>query len=129
MVLAAYLGWIAFGAVSIALPADNAGVAEGLGRSLILDVAAVSCLATFWAAFAKQHSPLTFYVYICFPVYFWHQSLLRSQGVLRKFYKDVSQHPSNLLRFLFRGLGVVGALEAMAVSPLVTKRLQSSPSP
>ncbi|KAI0724812.1 alkaline phosphatase-like protein [Fomitopsis betulina] len=111
MVLAAYLGWIAFGAVSITLPAENIGPE----RSPILDMAALSCLATFWAAFAKQHSPLTFYLYICFPVYFWHQSLLRSQGTIQRYFKNMNHRPVDLVRMLARGLCVVGALEAMAI--------------
>lgn len=116
MVLAAYLGWIAFGAVSIFLPANGTQSVRGSGRSLLLGVAAVSLLATSWAVFAKQHSPLTFYVYICFPVYFWHQALLRSQRPLRQYFNDANHRPSDLLRLLLRGLAVVGALEAMAVS-------------
>lgn len=124
MVLAAYLGWIAFGAVSITLPAENIGPE----RSPILDMAALSCLATFWAAFAKQHSPLTFYLYICFPVYFWHQSLLRSQGTIQRYFKNMNHRPVDLVRMLARGLCVVGALEAMAVSPMVVEQQQGSPS-
>ncbi|KZT65104.1 PigN-domain-containing protein [Daedalea quercina L-15889] len=114
IVCAAYLGWIAFGAVSIFVASEHADRLKHTGRPFTLDTAAASCLATFWAAFAKQHSPWTFYLYICFPVYFWHQASLRALSPIRTYLKQSGDRFSGILRLLFRGLVVVGALEGMA---------------
>ncbi|KAH9915518.1 Phosphatidylinositolglycan class N-domain-containing protein [Fomitopsis serialis] len=114
IVLAAYLGWIAFGAVSIFLTPDTS--TNGARRqSVVLDATALTSLVTFWAAFAKQRSPWTFYLYICFPVYFWHQALFRAKDPLRRYLRNSNNCVSDVLRLSVRGLAVVLALQSMVI--------------
>ena len=81
IVIAAYLGWIAFGAVSIILPSH-----EHLSQNPApFHIAATSVLAAFWALFAKQRSPMTFYVYILFPWYYLDQVLVRASKPLLQY--------------------------------------------
>ncbi|EMD35215.1 hypothetical protein CERSUDRAFT_107194 [Gelatoporia subvermispora B] len=108
IVCAAYLGWIAFGATSILSPQEQS-IAP---RSLILDLASASILSLSWGLFALQRSPATFYLYICFPVYFWHQAVHRGAYLLKQ---DRKGRPrlADLARVLFRGGLVVSALQSM----------------
>ena len=76
IVIAAYIGWIAFGATSILLPQTSSGTPGGLP----FHVAATSVLVGFWALFAKQRSPWTFYVYIVFPFPEFEQLTESEQG-------------------------------------------------
>ncbi|RDX46041.1 alkaline phosphatase-like protein [Lentinus brumalis] len=107
IVIAAYLGWIAFGAVSVLLPS-----ADHLSQNQTpIHIAATSALAAFWALFAKQRSPLTFYVYIVFPCYFWDQVLVRAGKPLLQYVRQA--RPRTVAGLVLRGLLVVGALQSM----------------
>ncbi|TBU53845.1 alkaline phosphatase-like protein [Dichomitus squalens] len=107
IVIAAYLGWIAFGATSILLPQTSFGTP----RSLPFHVAATSVVAAFWALFAKQRSPWTFYIYILFPCYFWNQALVRAGRPLLEYIKRDS--PGSVVGPLSQGVLVVAALQSM----------------
>ena len=109
IVIAAYLGWIAFGAVSILLPAA-ASVSQGASP---FHLAATSVLAVFWALFAKQRSPWTFYIYILFPCYFWDQVLIRASPPLIKY---VKQGPAgSVVGPVLRSILIFAALQSMVV--------------
>ena len=114
IVIAAYLGWIAFGATSILLPQTASSTPGGLP----FHVAATSVLVGFWALFAKQRSPWTFYVYIVFPCYFWDQVLVRASGPLLQYVKQRSA--LSIVGPVSRGLLVVATLQSMVVC-LATK--------
>ena len=103
MVVAAYLGWIVFGASTILLPA-------AISRNSLIDIVAVSMLTVFWASFAAQKSRFTLYLYIIFPIYFWHQALSRSLGRLSWLFSGASYGG-----LLMQGIAVVVALEGMVV--------------
>ncbi|OCH87853.1 PigN-domain-containing protein [Obba rivulosa] len=109
IVSAAYLGWIAFGATSILLPQDELN----FSGSLIIDLTSLSLLFVSWGLFALQRSPWTFYLYICFPMYFWQQALQRTLKGLRKYAKDGNMYLSTVLSVLLRGGLVVAALQCM----------------
>ena len=113
IVIAAYLGWIAFGATSILLPQTSSGT-----RGLQFHVAATSVLVGFWGLFAKQRSPWTFYIYIVFPCYFWDQVLVRASGPLLQYIKRRSAR--SIVGPVSQGLLVVAALQSMVVC-LATK--------
>ncbi|TFY65328.1 hypothetical protein EVJ58_g2055 [Rhodofomes roseus] len=115
IVLAAYLGWIAFGAASIFLAEDKAASGTRRRQFSSLDALAATSLVAFWAAFAKQRSPWTFYLYICFPVYFWHQALLKAKAPLAVYLNASQDHVSDILHFTVKGAAVVAALEGMVV--------------
>ncbi len=110
IVIAAYLGWIAFGAVSVLLPSAD----HPSQNQTPIHIAATSALAAFWALFAKQRSPLTFYVYIVFPCYFWDQVLVRAGKPLLQYVRRA--RPRTVAGLVLRGLLVVGALQSMVVS-------------
>lgn len=110
IVIAAYLGWIAFGAVSILLPPEPSQTSLG---GLPFHLAATSVLGGFWAVFAKQRSPWSFYVYIVFPCYFWDQVLARASGPLLRGVREA--RVGSLIGYVLRGALVVAALQSMVV--------------
>ncbi|KAI0668974.1 PigN-domain-containing protein [Trametes maxima] len=110
IVIAAYLGWIAFGAVSILLP-PSSSQSSASTNALPVHVVAAAVLGGFWSLFAKQRSPWSFYVYIVFPCYFWDQVLARSGGPLLQYVRR--GHTASLLGYAFRGALVVAALQSM----------------
>ncbi|PIL26170.1 transporter [Ganoderma sinense ZZ0214-1] len=107
IVIAAYLGWIAFGAVSILLPL----VTSVSQNALPFHLAATSVLAGFWALFAKQKSPWTFYIYILFPCYFWDQVLVRASSPLLTYVRQGAA--GSVVGPVVRGLLVFAALQSM----------------
>ena len=109
IVIAAYLGWIAFGAVSILLPATTSVSQDALPFHL----ATTSVLAAFWTLFAKQRSPWTLYIYILFPCYFWNQVLVRASAPLRKYVKQ--GQAGSVVGPVFHGALVFAALQSMVV--------------
>ena len=109
IVIAAYLGWIAFGAVSILLPATTSVSQDALPFHL----ATTSVLAAFWTLFAKQRSPWTFYIYILFPCYFWNQVVVRASAPLLKYVKQ--GQAGSVGGPVFRGVLVFAALQSMVV--------------
>ncbi|KAI0920282.1 hypothetical protein AcW1_002067 [Taiwanofungus camphoratus] len=117
IVTAAYLGWIAFGAVSILLPQDiTRDDVFGPPHSLVVDLGAVIVLLSFWSLFSVQRSPWSFYLYVCFPCYFWHQVILRGRSLLFHYLGDRELRASTVLTVLFRGCLVVAALESMVIA-------------
>ncbi|KAI0370992.1 PigN-domain-containing protein [Pilatotrama ljubarskyi] len=105
IVIAAYLGWIAFGGVSILLPPSASP------KALPFHVVATAVLGAFWALFAKQRSPWSFYVYIVFTCYFWDQVLARASGPLLNYVRQ--GQVGSLLGYVLRGALVVAALQSM----------------
>ncbi|KAH9925611.1 alkaline phosphatase-like protein [Epithele typhae] len=110
IVIAAYLGWIAFGAVSILIPRSTPASSPGTS-SLPVHIAAASVVAAFSAVFVKQRSPVTFYVYIAFPCYFWDQVLVRAGSPLLEYMRN--SQPGSVGKILIRGAVVVAALQSM----------------
>ncbi|KZT00391.1 alkaline phosphatase-like protein [Laetiporus sulphureus 93-53] len=115
IVTVAYLGWIAFGAVSIYLPQNNPESGHAEDQSSALDVIAAVVLAGFWSLFTLQRSPWTFYLYICFPTYFWHQTISRAWTPLLEYIKGGSMHISTARNILAQVCLIVGALESMVI--------------
>ncbi|KAI8992816.1 PigN-domain-containing protein [Trametes punicea] len=107
IVIAAYLGWIAFGAVSILIPSSP----KAPGSAFPFHLAAMAVLGGFWALFAKQRSPWSFYVYITFPCYFWYQVLASASGPLLNYVRRGSA--GSLFKYIVRGVIVVTALQSM----------------
>ncbi|KAI0350922.1 PigN-domain-containing protein [Trametes cingulata] len=105
IVIAAYLGWIAFGAISILLPPSTTS------NALPFHLAATAVLGAFWALFAKQRSPWSFYVYIVFPCYFWDQVLAHASGPLLSYVRK--GRVGSLLGYVLHGSLVVAALQSM----------------
>ena len=112
IVIAAYLGWITFGAVSILLPSPLPSTPT-TSSALPIHLASTSVCAAFWALFAKQRSPGTFYVYILFPCYFWDQALVRAGRPLLQYVRQ--GQPGSVAWPIVRGVLVIAALQSMVV--------------
>ncbi|GLB34289.1 putative phosphatidylinositolglycan class N (PIG-N) [Lyophyllum shimeji] len=80
IVTAAYVGWAVYASLYIFRPADYVMASRSSTWSSFVHATAGVTLAGFWALFAVQRAPWSFYVYIAFPCYFWHQFL--SRGLL-----------------------------------------------
>ncbi len=117
IVIAAYLGWIAFGAVSILLPPS---ASQSLRSALPIHLFTTIALGAFWALFTKQRSPWSFYVYIVFPCYFWDQVLVRAGGPLLRNIRHA--RAGSLAGYVLRGTLVVAALQSMVVSSHIAIR-------
>ncbi|KAG6880001.1 hypothetical protein C0992_008208 [Termitomyces sp. T32_za158] len=72
IVIFAYIGWAAYTTLYIFRPLDFVKAQEVSGTVIVHAIIAI-VLSGFWTLFALQHAPFTFYVYIVFPCYFWHQ--------------------------------------------------------
>ncbi|KAI0826505.1 PigN-domain-containing protein [Trametes gibbosa] len=106
IVIAAYIGWIVFGAVSVLLPAS-----QSAKHAVPFHLVTTAVLGGFWALFAKQRSPWSFYIYIIFPCYFWDQALVRGAGPLLEYVWR--GRVTSLIGNVLRGVLVVAALQSM----------------
>ncbi|KAH9856208.1 PigN-domain-containing protein [Lenzites betulinus] len=106
IVIAAYIGWIAFGAVSVLLPPSQSS-----SRAFPFHLATTAVLGGFWALFAKQRSPWSFYIYIIFPCYFWDQAIARGAAPLMRYMRR--SRVVSLVGNALRGVLVVAALQSM----------------
>jgi len=79
LVAAAYFGWAAYASLYVLRPSDNfpESAARALAAARLIKIASWSILIGFWASFALQKRPWTFYVYIAFPCYFWQEFFLQ----------------------------------------------------
>ena len=84
IVFIGYLGWCAFSATSIFLQptVDQSQLSSRTHLAIIFSVTAA--LAGFYTVFFIQKEPLTYYVYVTFPCFFWYKTFLRlaANGVL-----------------------------------------------
>ena len=81
IVITAYLGWIVYSATFVVQ-------GQPLKDIRTLDIIAALTLVSFWCSFMVQHSAGTLYIYIVFPVYFWHQAIARAGRSVELFVKD-----------------------------------------
>lgn len=78
IVTVGYAGWAAYSSLYIFRPMDQApsqGASPSISATITVLVTLVLCCS--WTAFALQHSPWTYYMYITFPCFFWHQFLVQ----------------------------------------------------
>ncbi|KAJ6611479.1 Phosphatidylinositolglycan class N-domain-containing protein [Mycena sp. CBHHK59/15] len=113
MATAAYTGWAAYASLFILRPLDTHS-AQSSGRSIVTSLFVVA-LAAFWVLFGIQRSPWTYYLYIAFPCYFWHQFFVQILPFLQT---SVSR---NLRRFryfqiILASILVVAALQSMVAA-------------
>lgn len=75
-----YLGWIAYGLTTVV----NLHVLHGLiqpSRNLLGSVFFSSILVALYASFIVSHSPLTYYAYAFFTVFFWEEVYARRESL------------------------------------------------
>ncbi|ETW77491.1 ATP exporter [Heterobasidion irregulare TC 32-1] len=113
IVTVAYTGWIAFSALFILVPRKPSALWTP-GSPLIF-LLSVSTLLAFWALFALQKSAWTLYIYIVFPVYFWHR-IIEQTGELISFWRRL-EHTTPLAgsKLAIGGVLVVAALQSMVL--------------
>jgi phosphatidylinositol glycan class N len=119
IVIAAYLGWAAYSSLSL-FPCTSSVSAD---RPAVVRITTAATLAIFWALFAAQRAPWTFYVYVTFPCYFWQQFVLRGIPVLVQQFKSSDRLGSFMIKVLFHLAIVVAVLQCMVVRrPLFISR-------
>jgi phosphatidylinositol glycan class N len=107
VVVTAYLGWAVYGATVILLPHQPASC------GYVISGVAFVVLGVSWTLFAIQRYPLTYYVYIVFPCYFWREALVTSSGPLLASYRSGKLRAS--MKLLLRAVFVIAALQSMVV--------------
>ena len=112
-VAAAYFGWAAYVSLYILRPSDNLPnfFVQATTTARIIKTASWTTLIGFWASFALQKRPWTFYIYIAFPCYFWQQFFLQASTFARSRLRSGPQFGSTLIRCFI----VVSALLCMVV--------------
>lgn len=119
-VAAAYLGWAVYASLYVFRPSDNV---QATATARTIKIGSWAILIVFWASFALQKRPWTFYIYIAFPCYFWQKFFLQT-SVFAKFPLHVGSAAQFGLAFT-RCLIVVFALLCMVVCLRVVYSLSS----
>ncbi|KAH7912055.1 Phosphatidylinositolglycan class N-domain-containing protein [Hygrophoropsis aurantiaca] len=115
IVIASYLGWAAYASLSI-FPDHTAGNSGFTASGAVIDCTAAVILITFWAVFAIQQSPWTFYLYITFPCYFWQQFARRCVSLWRNHHRSQGSVSVLSMASLVRTLLVVANLQGMVMA-------------
>lgn len=105
----AYLGWAAYTCLYLFRPSEEdipPSAAYRQGANFLT----YGTLVLSWAIFFVQKSPLTFYVYVAFPVYFWQQFLVHGAQSLMA--RTVRAGP---LPVLLRLIFVIVSTQAMVL--------------
>ena len=128
IVSAAYMGWTAYAVLHILRYHDYRSLggkpaSHSTSTTLLVTVASWMVLLAFWTLFALQHSPLSFYVYIMFPCYFWWRVFEEmstaisdwnyrraASGMLRS-----SNRKSHFVTIVIKMVTIVLALQGMVV--------------
>lgn len=111
IVVTAYIGWSAFASLFVFRPLD--GALEAPGKRTAVDVLALLVLASFWTLFLVQREPWTYFLYIAFPCYFWHQFFSHATLSHLLF---ISSWPTKGFSSLLRGVAVTISLWAMVAA-------------
>ena len=122
IVVIAYVGWIVYSAIHI-IPPEYMQPLVG-ANTVALNIAAIVVLLAVWSLFALQHSAGTLYLYVLFPVYFWHQTISRTGGSFSDLANCMAQ---NTLSKLFAKISL-GALVVIALQSMVVRLTVCSPS-
>ncbi|KAI0314892.1 Phosphatidylinositolglycan class N-domain-containing protein [Amylostereum chailletii] len=76
IVALAYTGWVAFSAMSILAPRSQSPNMFVRSWTPVISTIFIGLLLASWALFFLQQSSWTLFVYILFPIYFWHEVLV-----------------------------------------------------
>lgn len=113
IVMIAYLGWSAYASLSI-FPPPAFLVSNRQGT--VVRFATATILAIFWALFAAERAPWTFYVYVTFPCYFWQQFALHGVPIVVQQFKSSDRRGPFIGRVLFHLVIVVVVLQCMVTA-------------
>ena len=85
-------------------------------NNTVLGIVAIVTLLAVWTSFVLQHSAGTLYLYIVFPIYFWHQTMSRAGGSFSYLTSCMTRNTSSkLLAKISLGVVVIMALQSMVV--------------
>ncbi|KAF4588570.1 Glycosyl phosphatidyl inositol anchor synthesis [Pleurotus pulmonarius] len=112
IVTVAYIGWAAYSSLYIFRPLERLKPGSSHSSSSpVITVLSLTVLLSFWTIFALQRSPWTFYIYVAFPCYFWHQFLAQITRSRLPLLQD-----SSLARRILSMVLVVGVLQCMTLA-------------
>lgn len=112
-----YLGWVAYALTTVI----DLHVLHGRiqpSRTLIGTIISTSALTALYASFAISKSPLTYYAYAFFPVFFWEEVYARRES-LTEGRKELFGHiksSSNCVSLVFNCAVYVGIIESLVSS-------------
>ncbi|KAF8439955.1 Phosphatidylinositolglycan class N-domain-containing protein [Boletus edulis BED1] len=111
IVIIAYVGWAAYASTSLLSPFDSPLVSAS--RKKLID--ALTLLTFFGSAIAFwiQNAPLTFYVYVAFPCYFWRVFYLRG---VPAWLRVISQSSFSSRQLCVYGSLVIVSLQSMVAA-------------
>ncbi|KAL2023976.1 hypothetical protein VTK56DRAFT_211 [Thermocarpiscus australiensis] len=116
LITVGYLGWIAF-ALTIVIDFYVLHGRLQPSRTLPGIVVPSSVLAALYASFIISKSPLTYYAYAFFPVFFWEEVYARRQSLVegRKQLFGHIKSGGNFASLLFNCAVYVGVIESLAL--------------
>ncbi|KAA1466912.1 PigN-domain-containing protein [Dentipellis sp. KUC8613] len=115
IVSAAYTGWIAYATAFILAPPVSLSPSKSSSPSpspSILTILAGATVAAFWTVFAIEKAPWTFFVYVVFPVFFWHGAIARVSSV-KVGSMQAGVRVGGVLKAAGTVLGAAGVLQCM----------------
>jgi phosphatidylinositol glycan class N len=112
-----YLGWIAF-AITTVLDLHVLNEDSEAQRTMQSTVAFSSVLVLLYSVLLKQRSPLWYYAYAIFPVFFWEEVYARRSSIVRGGRVLFSQVNTfgDKVRLVLATLGSLGLLQALVQS-------------
>ena len=117
LVTLGYLGWIAYATTTV-IDIHVLHGSSASDRSSLSIVAFSSVLVSLYSSFIISESPLTYYAYALFPVFFWEEVFCRRKGLfagLKVLFGNMSG-TSNYVSFGLQTLFFIGVLEALVQS-------------
>ncbi|RMZ92553.1 hypothetical protein DV736_g230, partial [Chaetothyriales sp. CBS 134916] len=112
-----YLGWMAY-AVTTVIDMHVLQGSTAAKRTLTSSVVFSSILVALYASFVIEKSPLTYYAYAFFPLFFWEEVFARRRGFVgaaKLLFRDL-EGPSSYVSFALQALVYLGVLEALVHS-------------
>ena len=117
LVTLGYLGWIAFAAANIVDMHVLQGKEEPSRTTLTSGICGAVAVGVFSFLFLRN-SPISYYAYSAFPLYFWEEVLARRRSLVlgcRQLFQDV-QSNNDYIFLSLKALGFVAVLEALVSS-------------
>ncbi|KAF2124937.1 PigN-domain-containing protein [Dothidotthia symphoricarpi CBS 119687] len=117
LVTAGYIGWIVF-AITTVIDLHVLNEASQAQRTTQSIVVFSSILAVLYAVLLKQRSPLVYYAYALFPVFFWEEIYARRSSLVKGGKVLFGQVSSNgdIAKLVLSTFGFFGLLEALVQS-------------
>ncbi|RMZ76680.1 hypothetical protein DV738_g4830, partial [Chaetothyriales sp. CBS 135597] len=112
-----YLGWIAY-AFTTVLDRHVLHSTTAASRTLTSSIVFSSILVALYASFVVEKSPLTYYAYAFFPLFFWEEVFARRRGFVaaaKILFNDIDG-PSGYVSFALQALAYLAVLEALVQS-------------